>query len=221
MPEPYLPEHDTVSIVFVGSFNPAIFQPAWFSAQELITGSESTEANIHAINNDVCVFETSWFRLEVLNDRWSLTSLAAPVIDVLRDLAVGTFERLPYERVSRIGLNAHAHFAMPTNDLYMKVGHSLAPKDIFWDPVLEDAGLISLTVQGARPDEYPGHVRVRVEPSTRIRDGVFIEINDEYQDERGDSSGWAVKALQGEWENHRSRVSSIRNHFLDRARELK
>lgn len=215
----YLPEHDYASIVLLGSFSPKIFQPAWFAAQELITGGDSQDAEIQVITNEVCVFETSWFRLEVLPERWALTSRATPVVESLRDLVVGTFERLPHERVEKLGANATAHYSFPDREKYTELGHRLAPKDVFWEPVVKGPALLSLTIQGDRPDDYRGHVRVRVEPSALVNPGVFIEINDEFDEKVGDSSGWAVKVLRSEWDNHRERVAKIRSHFLTKAND--
>jgi len=48
----------SVSIVAIGSFNPAIFQPLWFSTNGLIRPEEAASATINLITNDVTAFRT-------------------------------------------------------------------------------------------------------------------------------------------------------------------
>lgn len=215
-----LPEHDTVNIVLVGSFNPRIYQPAWLASQGLIPKSESVNANIQLISNDVCIYDVGWFRLEVLNDRWSLSSVSTPVFEVLRDLAVGVFERLPDEGVSRMGLNAVGHFPLADHKMYNEVGNDMAPKAKYWDPILRAPGMLSLTVRGERPDGYTGSVNVKVEPSSKLSDGIFIEVNDDYiiDLEGHTSSKAALEIIRSEWSRHRERVEDVRRHIIGTAR---
>ncbi|MER5522554.1 hypothetical protein [Streptomyces sp. NPDC002763] len=217
MQETRPPEHEQASIVLVGSFNPKIFQPAWFAAQGLIRQEEADEANVQVVNNDICVFETGWFGLEVINDRWMLISRATPAFESLRDLALGTFSVLRHDPVQKVGLNAYAHYAMPSREALDNFGHKIAPKDGVWRPVMDDPRLLSLTIQGARTDDHPGAVRTKIEPSAKIPDGLFIDVNDEYANSDSSSADWARDLLSEEWDNHRARVSSIREHIVSKA----
>ncbi len=47
---------DTVSIVLVGSFNPAIFQPMWFAANELIGRADAENAEVAVVHPDITQF---------------------------------------------------------------------------------------------------------------------------------------------------------------------
>lgn len=221
MQETRPPEHEQASIVLVGSFNPKIFQPAWFAAQGLIRQEEADEANIQVVNNDICVFETGWFRFEALNDRWMLISRATPALESLRDLALGTFSTLRHDPVQKVGLNAYAHYAMPNRAALDNFGHAIAPKDEVWRPVMDDPRLLSLTIQGTRPDDHSGAVRTKIEPSAKIPDGLFIDVNDEYVNEEADSPEWALDLLSEEWDNHRSRVNAIREQVVSKAWGMK
>ncbi|MFF3376217.1 hypothetical protein ACFYXF_25090 [Streptomyces sp. NPDC002680] len=217
MQESRPPDHDQISIVLVGSFNPKIFQPAWFAAQGLIRQEEATEANIEIVNNDICIFESSWFRVEIFNERWALLSRATPAVETLRDLAVGTFSVLRHAPVKKVGLNAHGHYTMPSREALDNFGHAIAPKEDFWLPVMEDPRLLSLTVRGERTDGFTGGVRGKIEPSGRIQDGLFVEVNDEFTNSEADSAEWAIKTLSEQWENHRNRVASIRENIVSKA----
>ncbi|MCX4652921.1 hypothetical protein OG249_13580 [Streptomyces microflavus] len=217
MQESRPPEYDQVSIVFVGSFNPKIYQPAWFEAQGLIRPEEAADSKIEVISNDICIFETSWFRLEVFKERWALSSRATPAIELLRDLVLATFETLRHSPVTKIGINAHGHYSMPNRETLDKFGHAVAPKDSFWRPVMEDPRLLTLTIVSKRTDGHEGAVRAKVEPSGRITDGLFVEVNDEYANDDSVSAEWAIKIVSEEWENHRSRVTSIRENIVTEA----
>ena len=52
------PEVLGVSVVALGSFNPAIFQPLWFSSNNLVRKEEAEGAEIKIIHHDVTMFST-------------------------------------------------------------------------------------------------------------------------------------------------------------------
>ena len=72
------------------------------------------------------------------------------------------------------------HFKMPSEKDWHAVGHRLAPKEP-WDDILEKPGMRTIVMEGVRPDEFKGNIRVRVEPSVRVDPGVFIQVNDHYE----------------------------------------
>src|SRR5580700_4118396 len=66
------PEAEGASIVMIGSFNPAIFQPRWLGAQQLIRAEEAEDAKITIIQAQVADFSTEWFQLQVLQQRFTV-----------------------------------------------------------------------------------------------------------------------------------------------------
>jgi hypothetical protein len=214
MLEPAIAEYDAVSVVLLGSFNPRIFQPSWFVAQGLLAPEMAQDAAVELINNDFCAFETSWCRIEVLSDRWMIRSLSAPIMEPLRDLVEGTFKILSHTPVRAIGINSHGHFAMTENQ-YFAIGHALAPKEKFWSPIMEQPETLGVVVQGSRPDKNEGRVVVRVEPSTAVSYGIYIDINDEFRaPEDAEGTLFCLKVLLNEWDATRQRSSDIRDHIL-------
>ncbi|MFI5665215.1 hypothetical protein [Streptomyces sp. NPDC051704] len=217
----HAPTHERVGIVCIGAFNPRIFQPAWFSSQGLIAADEAAESDVQIINNDVCIFSTSWFRLESINNRVSISSLSTPVFEMLRDLTLGTFAALKHTPIERVGLNSNADFEMPNQQAYEKIGHELAPKPIYWAPVMSDPRTLSLTVVSERPDKQQGHVKVTVGPSSEVANGLHLEVNDEFHcPPESPSSEWFTKLLTSDWDTHRARVRQIQSNVIDRAWEL-
>ena len=170
-----------ISIVLIGDFNPKIFQPAWFAAQEppLIPKLEAEEAKIEIIHSDVATFEVDWFRLQVLRNRFQISSYQESRYEFLRDLVLGTFQILQHTPVREIGINREVHSGVENEKVWHEFGHRIAPKDV-WNGILEKPGLLSLTMVGVRTDGHNGDINVIVQPSTTIRPGIYFNVNDHY-----------------------------------------
>lgn len=188
-------EIDGHSIVFLGSFNPQIFQPAWFSNQNLIRKEEAETAKIEIIHREVVTFSTDWFRLEVTPERIILSTNQSQYYEPLRDIVLGTFRILHHTPIAKMGLNRDHHFLMASEEAWHAIGHKLAPKDP-WCSILEKPGMASLTMQGKRPDQYKGAINVRVEPSGRVKPGVFVLVNDHFELKEEESLQGAEKFLE-------------------------
>ena len=61
----------STTVVAVGDFNPAIFQPYWYSSMGLIGKKVAESSSIQVVHKDVADFSTDWFGLQVLHDRFS------------------------------------------------------------------------------------------------------------------------------------------------------
>jgi hypothetical protein len=167
-----LPEIQGVSIVLLGDFNPKIFQPAWFAAQNLIRQQEADEANIAIIHPEVVSFTLGqWLALEVTRERFAVSTAQEPYSKVMRDLVIGSFELLQHTPLHKLGINADMHFRMDSEKSWHAFGDLLAPKKI-WQGLLKTPGIRRFTMEGQRPDNFQGYIRVRVEPSVKIRPGV-------------------------------------------------
>ena len=73
--------------------------------------------------------------------------------------------------------------------------------------------MLSLTMQGRRPDELQGYLRVKVEPLTSVEHGVYIDINDHYQlapaDQTTSGTSEAAKIVLGQWASSMERSLKI------------
>lgn len=156
-------EIEGVGIVLVGSFNPKIFQPAWFAAENLIRKEEAQAANIELIHPQVARFSLDWLQLQVTEEQFSATTTQSSFYEPLRDLVLGTFRLLRHTPVRMMGLNRDSHFRMPTEEAWHAFGHRLTPKEP-WAGVLKEPGMRSLTMEGLRPDGFQGYIRVRLSP---------------------------------------------------------
>lgn len=174
------PEMQGISVVWLGDFNPKIFQPAWFAAEGLIRKQEAEEANIEIIHPEVVSFALEWLRLQVTRERFFVSTTQEPYYEVVRDLVLGTFSLLRHTPVHKMGINTDMHFRMGSEDAWHAFGHRLAPKDL-WQGILENPGMRSLTMEGRRPDGCKGSIHVKVEPSVRVHPGVYVNVNDHYE----------------------------------------
>lgn len=112
-------------------------------------------------------------------------------------------------------MNRHYHFEMSSEKVWHEFGHLLAPKE-FWNPILDGPGLRSMLIQGRRKQEGGGLVHVKVEPSVRIKDGLFIEVNEEFKPSDGESEGalWVPERLVEHWDAILKFSESAADHLL-------
>ena len=142
-------EIDSASIVIIGSFNPAIFHPIWFKANGLIKPEEADKAKLEITTPMISIFQVEWFRLQVETQKFAIQTESETHLELLSDLVIGTFSLLEHTPVSAIGLNRMMHFKMDSGRSWHAFGDKIAPKDV-WEGVLEEPGLVSLTMQGPR-----------------------------------------------------------------------
>lgn len=182
------PEVDTVSVVFVGSFNPKIFRPDWFGANGLLTPGEVDAADIEIVHAELSIFSIDWLRVQVDRRRFVVETSDPPHVRV-QDLVARTFgEFLIHTPVDMLGINRRVHFPVADLDARDRIGCRLAPKDAWgeWGSHIQGTkekhgGLRSITMEQADLDDRrSGYIRAKVEPSPQLKTGVFVDINDHY-----------------------------------------
>ncbi len=213
-----LPDIQGLSVVFLGDFNPKIFQPAWFAAQGLIRQQEAEEAKVEIIHPEVVNFSLEWLAFQVTREQCALTTTQEPYYVVMRDLIVGTFNLLQHTPLHKLGINIDMHFRMDSEASWHAFGHLLAPKNL-WQDTLKNPGMRSLTMEGQRPDEFRGYIRVQVEPSIKIHPGVYFRVNDHYEIETlqpGTGSDAMLDIFQRAWGESLTRSNHIISTLLER-----
>lgn len=206
------PTIQSVNIIILGKFNPAIFHPSWFAGQDLIRPEEADAADIQIVHPEASVFQFEWCQLHVVRERFQIGTSQEPYFEPLRDLASGVFSLLNHTPVRAIGINRHYDFRLASEKTWHAVGHQLAPKDI-WHDVLQQPGIKSLIMQGQRPDKRIGSINVKLEPSSRLPFGIFIEVNDHYELESDSKSlssiDELVEILSANWNESMQRSDTI------------
>ncbi len=214
------PEIEGLGLVLRGSFNPSIFQPAWFVAQNLLMQREGDSAKIEIIRPEVVGFSTERFAFYGDDSRLRITTDNRSAFDQIRDLFVSTLELLPHTPVQKLGINLNIHYRMPDREVWNALGNMLTPKEI-WIDVLTKPGMLDVYVRGDRTDGHSGAINVKIEPSTSVDPGVYFNINDHYEfDEEGKASGkgcrFAVEILRNTFENSLTESRRIIHAIFDR-----
>lgn len=212
------PEVQGVSVVLLGDFNPKIFQPAWFAAEGLIRKQEAEEAKIGIIHPEVVSFELEWLQLQVMRERFAVSTTQEPYYEISRDLVLGTFNLLRHTPLHKMGINTDMHFRMRSEETWHAFGRRLAPQEL-WQGLLETPGMRSLAMEGRRPDELRGYIRVKVEPSARVHPGVYFNVNDHYEVEDPKSvlgSGAILTLCERVWGASLQRSARIIHALLEK-----
>ena len=188
-------------LVLLGQFNPAIVQPSWLALQNLVRTAEAETATVEIISPHLSVFNVGNIRLVVQTDKFQLETVAVEDGPTLRDLAVGVFRILEHTPVTALGINREMHFRMDSIEEWHKIGDRLVPKEP-WNLVMPTPGTKSIVVQndrrpssGSVPDE--GVLTLRLEPSTRVSPGVYVNSNLHFAANRARS----LEILESRWES--------------------
>jgi len=201
-----------VSIVLIGNLNPAIFHPSWFAAHNLLRSEEADAANINIIHPDVASFKTEWLEVNIVKERFQIATVQESYYEALRDIAVGILGLLSHTPIRVMGINRDFHFDLVSEDIWNGLGHRLVPKQD-WKSLLKSPGMQNLVVQGERTDDLKGYLRVSVQPSSRVKFGVFIEVNDHYilktDEKEVDGADKARVILSERWNDSMKRSSEI------------
>lgn len=182
-----------VSIVLIGTFSPAIFNPDWLVARGVISADEGAQSSVDLIHPEYAQFSVGDLMFEITEERFTLHSVAEPFIRSA-DIIAGIFiENLPHTPINSLGINYLVHFRVKDRRQQHALGRQLAPLAPWgeWGEKLESVddtktgGMISLTMQEqGLTDRKAGNVRVTVQPSNRIEPlgtGVFVQVNDHYE----------------------------------------
>ena len=217
-------EIDGASIVLIGKFNPAIFQPAWLGACNLLRKEEVEDAAITMVSPQVTSFSAHWLTIQVLAERFTAITNDPAQYQALRDLVIGVFHLLEHTPFWVMGMNRDMHFKMESEEQYHRLGHLLAPKEI-WKEILDTPGLRSLLMQGSLVRENGLSIAhyVRVEPSLRVAPGVFIQHNVEVSMPEATQSDVVaqqtaarrlIEYLGPNWDSVMTRSKEIADHLL-------
>jgi hypothetical protein len=177
----YSQEFNRLAVVFVGSFNPAIFHPEWCVRQGMMPEADLDSAKVEVISQDVSHFEIAGVGIEVLHERLQLYTQDQSKEAFLQDLAQAILAKLPHTPINGCGLNCSHHYHIADEGYWHKIGHTLAPKALIWEDLLESPGMEALTIKGVRTGDYPGATNLTIQPSKRLAYGLFVSANTHYE----------------------------------------
>jgi hypothetical protein len=180
-----MPEHqceiDGAVIVLLGSFNPAIFHPAWLAHHKLIRQEESDSATVRVVLPQISDFTAGWLTLQVTTERLAASTDDASKFQPLSDVVCGMFTMLEHVPATAVGFNRTMHYKLPTEQKYKAFGDMLAPKPP-WQAHLSEPGLLTQTMRGKRSGASSAHVHFKVETSVRVKPyGVYFESTEHFE----------------------------------------
>jgi hypothetical protein len=184
------------SIVLLGKFFPPTFQPSWLAAKKLIREGEAEKADVKIVHQSLTQFSLPWGNIQVEPEKFAITMNDTAGVELARQLAVGIFTTLSKVPVSALGINQHVHFGVEDAKVWHEIGHKLIPKQAIWEKILKKPGTKSLLVEGEHEDGTPGSIRIRVEPSVVIANGIYVDINDHFVIGEGGKAGTAADAVK-------------------------
>jgi hypothetical protein len=194
------PTSEEISVVLVGSLNPAIFHPEWFVRQGLLSLGEADRAETVVISPQVADVRFPDFGLQVLPGRLSVRTSDVSKAPRIHDLIIGILTKLSHTPVSAVGLNQSLHIATEGEENWHKIGDALAPKGLIWGKLYERPGLLNISIQSPREGSFPGTTNITVQPSALITPGVMVTSNIEFRTtDQVSSAPKVVEFVQNEW----------------------
>ncbi len=211
--------HEGTYIVLLGNFNPRIVEPLWLAKEGLVAEEEAEKAERQLVDAEMSRIVFPWAELIVLQERLQLESGPEMVDDgQLRDLAAGMLRQLPHTPVHVLSIQHRVTVIAASDEQWHNVGHTIAPKKI-WNDVLQSPGILDFAMQGMRPDDYEGSIKVRLQPVHDPKLGVWINVNDELavpDPDELEPGRRAADLLDAVWPEARSRTATIREQLYER-----
>lgn len=216
------PELSTCNIVFVGNFNPVIFNPDWLLTQEILSQEEYNNSEVGVIHSELSKITFESYIIEVTKNRVVFETNEAPFVRIL-DLATSIFGGLlPHTPIKQLGINRHIHFPLGRDQLDI-IGKTLAPQNVWgeWGDQIEGGserkihgGMRSLTMEQRKLDDRDdGYLRVTAQPSNKIK-GLYLYTNDHFEIPHPDNAEEAIHLVNTVFENSVRRSEWISDQVL-------
>jgi hypothetical protein len=201
-------EHEGLSIVLMGDFNPKIFQPYWFASEKLLRKEEAESADVKVVHSRVSSFETDWLSIQVTDETLTAITTKTSHYEPLRDLVKGTFSLLKHTPISKVGVNQFFHYQCESEESWNAFGDKLVPKQK-WEGILNKPGLRSLVMEEKRSEEK-SFKRIKIEPSVKIKHGIFIEVGDHHEfPDKATGAQELLSVLDKRWSAFLAEVETI------------
>jgi hypothetical protein len=176
---------------------------------------------IRIIQPQVSNFEMDFGTILVTQDRFQATTTKAPYFEKLRDTIAGAFKVLNHTPIKSMGINWERHYMLDSEEQWHAFGHKLAPKDI-WSEILDAPGMASLKILGHRTDKKSGKILVTVEPSRRVKRGVYVQYNDHFDSPLNESkplnADYIVACLYSCFDDSFGRMVKVMNRLIEGAK---
>ena len=221
------PQIDNTIVTLNGSFNPAIFQPAWFVRHGMLGEKEAENPENILQTDQELRFKAGKFEIHVARDGFAVSNFDSHC-ELVRDLVVSCFGNLlPHTPVRSVLIRRFIHFDAGTSEAVEHLRTLLVPKEPWsgWcgeinkspqnSSVYGSGGMVSVTVcRQMEFDKGDIYVFAKVEPSFHISSGtgIFVEAANRFEFAGGQSiqdASLGVHVLKENWESSLKRSEEI------------
>ncbi len=202
-----------MQVVVIAPFSPRALQPLELRGLGVLSDEDVLEAEFDCLFEDLMTFRLPWMQATFETGRLVAdTDPSNPKPEAIRDFVVLLLRSTKIRGIKAIGINHDLHFPVSDEQVWHKVGHKLAPKEDLWDHVLDHPGMEGISVSGLRKDGKLGKMTVRVEPSRRLKFGIYVNVNDHFIADEASQEGsalWFSDLLQSSWLASERRANDV------------
>jgi len=216
------PEIDGASVVLIGGFNPTIFTPDWFLKYDVLSQEDFDQTKIKVIHPEIADFQNQWLKVQVVGNRFLAETQEKPFIRI-HDFVLMTFrQHLFHTPLQQLGINRTVHFNAGSEANRDKIGCALAPREPWgkWGSKinsgkgLKHGGMRNLIMEiRDLDDRSEGVIKVIIQPSSEVDNGVRVDINDHFEAPEDDDSvgdtDFIMKTLESRFEASHARSEEI------------
>jgi hypothetical protein len=200
------PIQHEASIVIMGSFNPAIFRPSWFIQNGMVGPGDIDESKAEFVTPEIARFRFAMGLIEVVSNRFLITTKDPGSFGRLRDLVVSIFTTLSHTPVQLLGMNGLLEYRLLDEGAWKAFGDVLARKDIWQKALPAPVGLMNMTVQAVRDDGLKGYTHVRIDGTSH--NGIRYDINNHIELEDGGTQA-LLQTLSEHWDRLQDNITQI------------
>jgi hypothetical protein len=193
-------KQDQTSIVFIGSFNPRLFHPAWMESHGVLTkkeaedvledkqkqegGESKNDAPTNLIVSEPLAQITAMgLQITVEQSRLIITAMTQDRHTRCFEIAVALQKLIPHSPTTAIGLNRNFVLEAQSQVAWHKIGHTIIPKDVFWKENGQDPGTMNATVKYPRCKVERAQLNLTIGPVLETRE-YLVHVNCNYHFDR-------------------------------------
>ena len=182
---------DQVSVVFLGSFAPAMIEPEWLIEHCVITPKEYAAGERQSQepkNQDLIVLVTHQVSQLTLgglqflcdNSRLTINANSQDLHPRCQEISLAILAALPSLPASAVGLNRNFLLEVPDSDYWHKIGHNLIQKTPFWSALGGHPGTMNATVRYRKCKVKDAELTVITAPDLSDESNNRIIVNTNY-----------------------------------------
>ena len=216
-------ERNNWSIVLIGNFNPAIFHPAWFAMNNVISREVADSSDTEVVHSEASVMSLGALRLNIQRMRFGIETEQAPEIALLDFVSVVFGDLLPHSEIHQFGINRTVFFRASSSESRTRLGRIFAPTapwGSFGARIEQSSGSTTggMTTVAMRElfneTHWNGHCEAKLMPAYEldVNTGIQIAINNHFEmkdQKKGGGTKAALSIIESEFEARMTRSEEV------------